>query len=130
MDNTRLLIQHFSYFALYDGDGNFLKDLYQYRVHVSSEPRWSRTDPNVFYFINGNQLKSFNIGTNAVSVVHAFTEYSAISGKGESDISFDGTHFVFCGDGRYVFVYDFANDVKGPVLDVNGYPVDSLYITP
>ena len=129
-DNTRLLIQHFSYFALYDGDGNFLKDLYQYRVHASAEPRWSRTDSNVFYFINGNQLKSFNIGTNAVSVVHTFTEYSAISGKGESDISFDGTHFVFCGSGRYVFVYDLANDTKGPALDINGHPVDSLYITP
>src|SRR5436190_3251506 len=69
-DNTRLLIQHFSYFALYDGDGNFLKDLYQYGVHASAEPSWSRTDTNVLYFVNGNQLKSLNIGTNVVSVVH------------------------------------------------------------
>jgi hypothetical protein len=129
-DNTRLLIQHFSYFALYDGDGNFLKDLYKYGVHASSEPRWSRTDTNVFYYVNGNQLKSFNIGTNVVSVVHTFSEYSAISGKGESDISFDGTHFVFSGDGRYVFVYDIPGDTKGSVFDVNGHPFDSLYITP
>ena len=129
-DNTRLLIQYLSYLALYDGDGNFLKDLYQYGVHASSEPRWSRTDTNVFYFVNGNQLKSFNIGTNVVSVIHAFTEYSAISGQGESDISFDGTHFVFCGDGRYVFVYDIANAVKGSILDASGHAFDSLYITP
>src|SRR5262245_41411991 len=27
-DNTRLLLQHFSYFSLYDGAGNFIRDLY------------------------------------------------------------------------------------------------------
>jgi hypothetical protein len=131
MDNTRLLLQHFSYFAVYDGSGNFLKDLYQYGISASTEPRWSRTDPNEFYYISGNTLKRFNIGTNASTVVHAFTEYSRISGMGESDICFDGKHFVLAGNSRYVFVYDIAADAKGPVFDVGSSGLfDQLYITP
>src|SRR5204863_5734282 len=31
-DNTRLLIQYLSYFALYDGAGNYIKDLYQWGI--------------------------------------------------------------------------------------------------
>jgi hypothetical protein len=131
MDNTRLLLQHFSYFALYDGAGNFLKDLYQYGISASTEPRWSRTDPNEFYYVSGNILKRFNVGTNVSTVVHAFTEYSRISGMGESDICFDGKHFVFAGNSRYVFVYDIATDAKGPVFDAGSSGLfDQLYITP
>src|SRR5690242_9367860 len=48
LDNTRLLLTHFSYFGLYDGAGNFLMNL-PFEVNTSSEPRWSRSDPNVFY---------------------------------------------------------------------------------
>jgi len=131
MDNTRLLLQHFSYFALYDGAGNFLKDLYQYGVNTSSEPRWSRTDPNEFYFIGGNNLKKFNTGTNAVTVVHTFSEYSNISGMGESDISFDGKYLVLAGDRRYVFLYDLTSNTKGPVFDPGASgKFDNFYITP
>ena len=128
-DNTRLLLTHFSYFGLYDGAGNFLRNL-PFEVNTSSEPRWSRTDPNVFYFVSGNKLKQYNIGTSSSTVVHTFTEYTRISGEGESDICFDGNHFVFSGDHRYVFVYDISTDTKGSVLDTGGRGFDSLYITP
>jgi hypothetical protein len=33
-----------------------------------------------------------------MSLVHAFGEYSMVNGRGESDISFDGDHFVLVGD--------------------------------
>src|SRR5262249_4029676 len=59
MDNSRLLLEHFSYFGLYDGSGNFLKNV-PLEVNSGTEPRWSRTDPNVFYYIRGNQLKQYN----------------------------------------------------------------------
>jgi len=130
-DNTRLLLTHFSYFGLYDGAGNFLGNL-PLEVDTSSEPRWSRTDPNVFYYLAANQrnqLKQYNIGTNSATVVHTFTEYTRISGAFESDICFDGNHFVFAGDHRYVFVYEISTDTKGPVFDTGG-GFDSLYITP
>ena len=51
------------------------------------------------------ELKTCDTSNGALNVVHTFSEYSAISGMGESDISFDGDHFVFAGDRRYVFVY-------------------------
>jgi hypothetical protein len=129
MDNTRLLLVHFSYFGLYDGDGNFLKNL-PLEINSGSEPRWSRSDPNVLYYVRGNQLKQYNAGTDAMAVVHTFSEYTSISGMGESDICFDGHHMVFAGDKRYVFVYDIAAGTKGPALDTGGRSFDSLYITP
>ena len=58
-DNSRLLLVHFSYFGLYDGDGNFLRELPS--IDASAEPRWSRRDPNVFYYHNGNQLRTYNV---------------------------------------------------------------------
>src|SRR5262245_43419160 len=45
LDNTRTLILFRSYFALYDGQGNYVRDL-PLEVNASSEPRWSRRDPN------------------------------------------------------------------------------------
>ena len=128
-DNSRILLVHQSYFALYDGSGNLLKSL-PLEIHAQSEPRWSRSDANVFYYVRGNQLKQYNVTTDAMSVVHTFSEYSSVTGKGESDICFDGKHFVFAGDNRYVFVYEISTDSKGPVFDTGGRGFDSLYITP
>jgi hypothetical protein len=128
-DNSRILLLHQSYFALYDAAGKFVKDC-PFQVHASSEPRWSRTDANILYFISGNQLKQYNAGNDAVSVVHTFSEYSTISGKGESDISLDGDHFVFAGDNRYVFLFELSSKTKSSVLDTAGHGFDSLYVTP
>jgi hypothetical protein len=128
-DNTRVLGLHVSYFALYDGSGNFVKDC-PLQIHAASEPRWSRTDPNILYFINGNQLKQYNAANDAISVVHTFSEYSSVSGKGESDICFDGNHFVLVGDNRYVFVFEVSTRLKGGVFDTAGRGFDSVYITP
>ena len=126
-DNSRILGLHFSYFGLYDGSGNLAKNL---NVCASCEPRWSRTNPNVLYFISGNLLKRLDVSTDAVSVVHTFREYASITGKGESDISADGNHFVFAGDNSSIFVYEISTDTKGAVFDTAGRGFDSLYITP
>src|SRR5262249_31446902 len=124
MDNTRLILQHSSYFALYDGSGNYLRDL-PFSVYASTEPRWSRSDPSTLYFVNGNAFKQLNVETGAITTVHVFSEYGAISGHGESDICFDGNHFVFAGDNRYVFVYEISTNTKGPVFDNGGHGFDS-----
>jgi hypothetical protein len=128
-DNSRILLVHQSYFALYDGAGVYLRDL-PLEISASSEPRWSRKDNHTIYYVRGNQLKTFDVSSGAANVVHTFSEYAAISGKGESDISLGGDHFVFAGDGRYVFVYQISTDRKSPVFDTGGRGFDSLYITP
>src|SRR5690349_11742409 len=96
IDNTRLLLGHLSYFALYDGAGNYLRDLWPNPgIVASSEPRWSKKDPNEFYYISGNRFMKYNVGTNASTTIHTFSEYASISEKGEEDISADGDHFAF-----------------------------------
>jgi hypothetical protein len=80
--------------------------------------------------VSGNQLKQYNVVTNAKSVVHTFAEYSSVTGKGKSDISFDGDHFVLVGDSEYVFVYEISTDSKGPVFDTAGTPFNAVFITP
>lgn len=129
-DNSRLLLMHQSYFALYDGSGNYLRDL-PFQIHSRSEPRWSRRDPNVLYYIDGNQLKRYHVAADVSAIVHTFSEYTTVYGAGESDICFDGDHFVLVGDSRDVFVYEISTDTKGPVLDTGGRGgFDNLFITP
>lgn len=129
-NGSRFILQHDSYFGLYNGQGGYLRDL-PFEIHAGSEPRWSRTNANLVYFLRDNQVKSFNVSTNATAVVRTFSEYGVISGKGESDICFDGNHLVLAGDDRFVFVYDLATNSKGPVLDTAGHGgFDSLYVTP
>ena len=78
----------------------------------------------------GNQLKSYNVATGVISVVHTFSEYSSISGNGEMDISLDGDHFVFAGNNEFIFVYQISTDQKFAVFDTGSQPFDSMYITP
>jgi len=128
-DDSRLLLVHQSYFALYDGEGRYQQDL-PMEISAASEPRWSRTDPNVLYYVYGNSLKSYDASRGVRAAVHTFAEYSKISGRGESDICFDGDHFVLVGDDHDIFVYELSTGTKGPVLDAAGRGFDQVYIAP
>src|SRR5262249_46882521 len=120
---------HQNYFALYDGNGSYTRDL-PLEINASSEPRWSRSDRDTIYYHFRNQLKSYNTSSGATAIVHTFSEYSSISGNGEMDISLEGSHFVFAGEGRFLFVYQISADRKFPALDAAGHNFDSMYITP
>lgn len=103
------------HFILCDGDGVFEKDL---PIAAWQEPRWSRTEPERLYFIEGNALVSLKVGMpGTVFTEHVFPEYSTIWGHGESDISLDGEHFALSGtrkdDGTDdVFVYNLLTNKK------------------
>lgn len=128
-DNSRFILVHQSYFALYDGAGYYLRDL-PFEISASSEPRWSRTDLVTLYYHSGNRLKSYDTETGQITVVHTFSEYKTIDGAGEMDISLDGDHFVFAGDSQEIFVYRISTDLKSPALNLGGQRFDSVYITP
>ncbi len=128
-NNSNFILVHQSYFGLYSGTGIYLHAL-PLEIGASSEPRWSRKDNVTLYYHSGNMLKSYNVSTGAISVVHTFSEYSSISGNGEMDISLDGDHFVFAGDKQYIFVYQISTDTKFTVFNTGGTAFDSLYITP
>ncbi len=129
-DDSLLLLQHVSYFALYDGQGRYLRDL-PFEINASSEPRWSRRDRETLYFISGNALKRYDVTTGATTVVRTFSEYSRVSGLGEEDLSEDGAHFALAADGGEIFVYDLDGRRKGKVLKTAGLgSFNDLLITP
>lgn len=129
-DNGYLILGHHSYFALYDGEGRYLRDL-PFDIHGGSEPRWSRALAARLYYINGNQLKRYDVDTGDRGVVRTFPEYADVRGNGESDIAFQDDRFVLVGDGRDIFVYDVATDTKGAVLETAGLGgFDNVFITP
>ncbi len=128
-DASRILLVHQSYFALYDGDGRYQQDL-PFEISASAEPRWSRHDPNLLYYVFGNSLKSYDVVSGVRTVVRTFVEYSTVDGRGESDICADGDHFVLVGNGHDIFVYEVSTDQKGPVLDASGHPFDNVHIAP
>lgn len=71
-DNSKFILLHQSYFALYDvATGLYIHDL-PLQINSSREPRWSRTDLVTLYFHSGNQLLSYNIATGGINVVHTF----------------------------------------------------------
>lgn len=130
-DGTLLLLLHFGYFGLYDGNGQYLFDCTEngrFEVVDDADPRWSPTDPSVFFYTRGNQIKAYNVKSRTSTVVKTFTEYTAISGKGEGEIARDGA-MCLCGDETDLFVYDIARGVKGPVMGVAG-PLDAMLFTP
>lgn len=129
-DNSLLLLVHESYFGLYGSSGLYLRDL-PLDITASSEPRWSRRNNYTLYYVNGNQLKVFDVVSGAVAIVHTFADYTTISGMGKSDISLDGDHFVFCGAGRAVFVYELSSDRQYKAWENTGSKTfHNLYLTP
>ncbi len=128
-DNSKIILVHQSYYGLYDGTGFYIRDL-PLEINSSSEPRWSRANNHTLYYHVGNSLKTYDTSTGAIAIIHTFSEYSAISGLGESDISYDGDRLVFAGDSRYVFVYQISTGAKSSTFDTSGHSLDSVYITP
>ena len=126
-DGSMFLLVAVDHFQLYSSAAGLVKDL---AIGASDEPRWSRTNPRTLYYHSGNVLIWCDVISGITVSIHAFIEYPAISGTGESDLSEDGNHMVFVGDGREVFVYQISTGTKGPVLDVTGHPLDPVMLTP
>ncbi len=134
-DNSRLILLHNTYFGLYSGSGAFVGNL-PLEISASSEPRWSRVDNNTLYYhmAGGNQLKTYNVATGVTTVIHTFSEYSAIAGKGKTDISYDGDHFILIGDTLSgmgeLFIYQISTDTKTVVARNRTPGWNNVFISP
>jgi hypothetical protein len=142
-DRTAMLLFHEGGFVwLHYDDGRPYLQLSKL-IH-SSEPRWSRLEANVFYYVSGNEVRSFNTGMSwdTASRLHRrFDEYVALDagerngvrGRGESELSADGDHLALSGtrpDGIVeVFVYEISTDTKSAVIEqtehFNNLKIDS-----
>jgi hypothetical protein len=134
-DGTRLLLQGstppniLDHFVLYDGDGNFLYDTL---IAADDEPRWyHKKKPASFVYHVAGALYEWTERQPPL-LLHIFTEYTAISGSGESDISVDDDHMVFLGtkeDGTVdVFVFEISTRTKVQTYP-QSLPIDGVKIT-
>jgi uncharacterized protein (TIGR03437 family) len=126
-DNSHLILVHSNYFGLYNGSGAFVGNL-PLEISAASEPRWSRMDSNTLYYHvdGGNQLKTYNVTTNVTTVVQTFAQYTSITGKGKTDISYDGDHFIFIGctstaspcptANQQLFIYQISTATQFPII--------------
>jgi len=129
-DQSRYLLVNVDHFVLMGGTSPV--DL---PIGASCDPRLSRTDPGLIYFVQGNALNSLEVGTGRAATVRSFPEYTDIRvGNGEGDISFDGGFFALVGTrpggGVEIFVYDIKANVKGAAFDTAGRPLDAVYMAP
>lgn len=79
-DGTKLMIMAQNGFLhLFDGDtyAHIERLDTSIDMHYSGtdpEPRWSKTDPNIFYYIYGMQFRAYNILTHVSTTIHTFTD--------------------------------------------------------
>jgi len=107
LDESLLLLVHQAYFALHDGNGRFIRSLLQ--VCPTCAPRWSRTDPDVFYYVRGLQMYRYNALTDMHEPHGGPLPYDQLITRGEDDICFDGDHRVGFGRrGSEYFLYVFS----------------------
>lgn len=79
------------------------------RTSWHEESRWSTIDPDIMYYVSGNQFRRWNVRTNADTALHTFSEGSIRMGDGEGSPSI-GDKYVVLNAGSLVIVYDIEID--------------------
>ncbi len=117
--------------GLHHADGRFYM-MFPSVVNHSSEMRWDRKEPTIFYFKMNNRLMRFDISrpweSFAITTVREFKESPAISMMGEADMSWDGEHLPMA-SGRDVWVYNLKTDKKIWHFTAP-WAFNNLYLTP
>ena len=105
---------------------------------ASIEPRWHPTDPDAFYYFDGNSLMRYSCRADKGSVVHTWKQYVAVSATGEGNLSLDGKKLAIAGHGgkegtpQDVFIYYLDEDRTGLTKSVSAAPegIDWVSVTP
>jgi hypothetical protein len=83
------------------------------------EAKWSTVDPNILYYVSGNQFRKLNVRTDADTVLHTFAEGNISIGDYEGNISI-GDRYVLLNVGTLAIVYDITNDIVIAKKDLGG----------
>jgi hypothetical protein len=83
------------------------------------EAKWSTVDPNILYYVSGNQFRKLNVRTDADTVLHTFAEGNISIGDHEGNISI-GDRYVLLNVGTLAIVYDITNDIVIAKKDLGG----------
>jgi len=127
-NHTGLLLQHGGgRIGLHYGDGRF----YQILDHIRHDSccTWSKTDPDIFYFVSANCLYKFDVSNNQITLVYKFTQYVGVDiGGGEGDISEDGNYLPMIGDLTQPFLFGLQQNMimDGP-YSISG--LNAVYVS-
>lgn len=91
-------------FMLYDDNYSFIRfldDVYGEDVF------WHPINPYIILFCPDSVLFSFNVQTNELSTIYAFTDYTFANTRGEGNLSNDGRYWAFVGQ-----IYDNENGTR------------------
>ncbi|MGH7183485.1 MAG: hypothetical protein ACREJN_16120, partial [Nitrospiraceae bacterium] len=80
------------------------------RPSGKDESRWSTVDPNIMFYVQGNQFRKWNVRSDADTLLHTFSEGALEIGPYEGNISV-GDRYVVLTIGSLAIVYDIVNDV-------------------
>jgi hypothetical protein len=94
------------------------------------EAKWSTVDPNILYYVSGNQFRKWNVRTNADTVLHTFPEGNVSIGNYEGNISIGDKYVVLNVGPTLAIVYDIANDVVISKKDIGVAASDWMSISP
>lgn len=88
---------------------------------AKGESRWSTVDPNIMFYVQGNQFRKWNVRSDADTLLHTFSEGALEIGPYEGNISV-GDRYVVLTVGTLAIVYDILNDVVIAKKDLG--PID------
>jgi hypothetical protein len=95
-----------------------------------NEAKWSTVDPNVLYYVSGNQFRKLNVRTDADTLLHTFAEGNISIGDYEGNISIGDKYVVLNVGPSLAIVYDIANDVVISKKDIGVAASDWMSISP
>ena len=100
-------------------------------------PRWSPSDPEILYYLDGNRLESWNVSTLSVHTIRQFDEYAQLDPSGSHDDAAPNGLIALVGRTAQgtaeAFVYDLVRDRKGTTLGgtrADGSVLESVGMTP
>lgn len=115
-----LLVSGGAFWHLHDGQNySFIRDLNIGFGGLNADPVWHPTDPNIIFYMYGNEARKIDVRTNTVTTLHKFSQYAYIWTQGEgTKVAPDGRTLLVgmssASNAQDMFVYNYITDKVGP----------------